>query len=95
MRSLLDGHTLIWAADDVSQLGPAATAALQDPANELLLSAATLWEIAIKPAPSATRNTKSACSASATPPALARALRARNDKQPLGATGPARRAGPL
>src|SRR5262249_44569311 len=43
-----DSHTLLWAVDDPTHLSPAATAALQDPANELLLSAATVWEIAIK-----------------------------------------------
>jgi PIN domain nuclease of toxin-antitoxin system len=48
MRLLLDSHTLIWAVDDVSKLSPAAVAALQDPANDLLLSASTIWEIAIK-----------------------------------------------
>jgi PIN domain nuclease of toxin-antitoxin system len=48
MRLLVDAHSLIWAADDPSRLSPAATAALQDPANELLVSAATVWEIAIK-----------------------------------------------
>jgi PIN domain nuclease of toxin-antitoxin system len=48
MRLLVDSHSLIWAVDDPSRLGPAATVALQDPANELLVSAATVWEIAIK-----------------------------------------------
>ena len=48
MRLLLDSHTLIWAVDEPARLSPAATAALQDPANALLLSAATIWEIAIK-----------------------------------------------
>ena len=48
MRLLLDTHTLIWAVDDPSQLTPIAATALRDPANELLLSAATIWEIAIK-----------------------------------------------
>ena len=48
MRLLIDSHTLIWAVDDPSRLSPAAAVALQDPANELLLSAATIWEIAIK-----------------------------------------------
>jgi PIN domain nuclease of toxin-antitoxin system len=48
VRLLIDTHTLIWAMDDATQLsGPAATA-LQDPANDLLLSAATVWELAIK-----------------------------------------------
>ena len=48
MNLLLDTHTLIWAVDDPSKLGPQAVTALQDPANDLLLSAATIWEIAIK-----------------------------------------------
>jgi PIN domain nuclease of toxin-antitoxin system len=48
VRLLVDSHTVIWAVDDPSQLSPAATAALQNPANELLVSAATIWEIAIK-----------------------------------------------
>lgn len=48
MKLLLDTHTLLWATDDPSKLGPAALAALQDPASELLLSAATIWELAIK-----------------------------------------------
>jgi PIN domain nuclease of toxin-antitoxin system len=48
MRLLTDSHTLIWAVDDPSRLSPAAATALQDPANQLLVSAATPWEIAIK-----------------------------------------------
>jgi PIN domain nuclease of toxin-antitoxin system len=48
MRLILDAHTLIWAVDDPARLSPVAAAALQDPANELLLSAGTIWEIAIK-----------------------------------------------
>src|SRR5947209_15871310 len=34
--------------DDPTKLSGPATAALTDPANELLLSAATIWELAIK-----------------------------------------------
>ena len=48
MRLLIDTHTLIWAMDDPTKLSGPATAALTDPANELLLSAATVWELAIK-----------------------------------------------
>jgi PIN domain nuclease of toxin-antitoxin system len=48
MRVLIDTHTLLWAVDQPAQLGVAAATTLQDPVNELLLSAATLWEIAIK-----------------------------------------------
>jgi PIN domain nuclease of toxin-antitoxin system len=45
---LIDAHTLVWAVDDPAKLGPVAAATLQDPANDLLISAASLWELAIK-----------------------------------------------
>ena len=48
MRLLIDTHTLIWAMDDPTMLSGPSTMALQDPANDLLLSAATVWELAIK-----------------------------------------------
>ena len=48
MRLLLDSHTLIWSADRPDRITSAAMTAMGDPANELLVSAATLWEIAIK-----------------------------------------------
>lgn len=48
MRLLLDTHTLLWAVDDPAQLGPQAIASLHDLANELLLSAGSIWEVAIK-----------------------------------------------
>jgi len=48
VRLLLDTHTLIWALDNPSKLSGPATVALQDPTNDLLLSAATVWELAIK-----------------------------------------------
>ncbi len=48
MRLLVDSQILIWAVDEPSRLSLTAATALQDPANELLLSAATIWEIAIK-----------------------------------------------
>ena len=48
MRLLIDSHTLIWAVDDPVRLSSDATVALQDPANELYISAASIWEIAIK-----------------------------------------------
>jgi PIN domain nuclease of toxin-antitoxin system len=48
MKVLLDSHALLWAVDNPAQLSAAARATLQDPANELLISAASLWEIAIK-----------------------------------------------
>ena len=48
MRLLLDSHTLIWSQDDTGQLSAAANAALSNPGNDRLISAATVWEIAIK-----------------------------------------------
>ena len=48
MRLLLDSHTLIWAADDPAKLSATARAPIRDAANDRLLSAATIWEIAIK-----------------------------------------------
>ena len=48
MTHLLDTHTLIWSQDDPDQLSAAAVAALTDPANVRLLSAASVWEIGIK-----------------------------------------------
>ena len=48
MKLLLDSHTLIWAADDPAKLTALAQALLQDPSHDRLVSAASLWEIAIK-----------------------------------------------
>ena len=48
MRLLVDAHTVIWAVDDPSKLSRQVVTALQDPGNDLLLSAGTIWEIAIK-----------------------------------------------
>lgn len=48
MRRLIDAHTLIWAVDDPSRLGPSAMAALLDAGNDLFVGAGTLWELAIK-----------------------------------------------
>jgi PIN domain nuclease of toxin-antitoxin system len=48
MRVLLDSHTLIWAGDDPSKVSAPAMGVMQDPATELFLSPATIWEMAIK-----------------------------------------------
>jgi PIN domain nuclease of toxin-antitoxin system len=48
MRVLIDAHTLLWAVDDLSQLSLPALTALQDLANDLFVSAGTIWELAIK-----------------------------------------------
>lgn len=48
MKLLLDTHLLLWAAGQPERLSAAARTLLQDPANELLFSPASLWEVAIK-----------------------------------------------
>ena len=48
MKILLDTHTFLWHADGDPRMSPSATALLVDPANELYLSMATEWEIAIE-----------------------------------------------
>lgn len=48
MKLLLDTHVLLWAAGQPEKLSPAARQQLEAPENELLFSAASLWEIAIK-----------------------------------------------
>jgi PIN domain nuclease of toxin-antitoxin system len=48
MRLLLDTHVLLWALASPKQLGKDGRAAIEDPANEVLFSAASIWEIAIK-----------------------------------------------
>ena len=48
MRLLIDTHALIWYVDQDHLLSSTAYSAISDPANELLLSAGTIWEISIK-----------------------------------------------
>lgn len=48
MRLLIDSHALIWYVDQHQQLSSASLAAISDPANDLLLSAGSIREIAIK-----------------------------------------------
>lgn len=45
---MLDTHLLLWAAGLPERLSIAARELLNDPLNELLFSAASIWEIAIK-----------------------------------------------
>jgi len=47
-RFLLDTCALIWWLDDSSDLGRQARRVIKKPDNEILVSAASLWEIAIK-----------------------------------------------
>ena len=48
MKLLLDTHLLLWAACSPNQLSAKALPLLEDPLNELMFSAASIWEIAIK-----------------------------------------------
>ena len=48
MRLLLDTHTFIWWDSEPSKLSSLALGYCQDPAHQLLLSVASLWEIQIK-----------------------------------------------
>jgi len=48
VKFLLDTQLLLWAAGQPERLSAAARKLLNDPRNELLFSAASLWEIAIK-----------------------------------------------
>jgi len=48
MMLLLDTHLLLWAAAEPKRLPKKALALMNDPAHELIFSAASIWEIAIK-----------------------------------------------
>ena len=48
MRLLLDTVAFLWLAEDDARLSAAAREAIVDPANDVFLSAASAWEIAIK-----------------------------------------------
>lgn len=48
MRYLLDTHLLLWAAARSRKLPRAVLALVRDEENELLFSAASIWEVAIK-----------------------------------------------
>jgi PIN domain nuclease of toxin-antitoxin system len=45
---LLDTHVLLWAAGQPERLSATATSLLEDPANQLCFSPASLWEVVIK-----------------------------------------------
>ena len=48
MRALLDTHTFLWWNADDPQMSSTAREFISDGANEIFLSAASAWEIAIK-----------------------------------------------
>jgi PIN domain nuclease of toxin-antitoxin system len=45
---LLDAHALVWWLADAPRLSPVARGAIADAANDVVVSAATVWELAIK-----------------------------------------------
>ena len=50
MRGLLDTRVLVWMVIEPERIGPAVRSRIEDAGNDLLYSAASLWEIAIKAA---------------------------------------------
>ena len=48
MKLLLDTHLLLWAAGQPNWLSGAARKLIDNPANELLFSAASIWEVVIE-----------------------------------------------
>lgn len=48
LRLLLDTHVLLWALAGHSRLTPGTRTTIANPRNEVFVSAATFWEIAIK-----------------------------------------------
>ncbi|TVR94102.1 MAG: type II toxin-antitoxin system VapC family toxin [Spirochaetaceae bacterium] len=48
MRVLLDTHIALWAVTDAPHLPSSARELIVDPSNEIWVSAASVWEIAIK-----------------------------------------------
>ncbi len=48
MRFLLDTHILLWGAIEPERLSRAARALIESPDNEMVFSALSIWEIAIK-----------------------------------------------
>ena len=52
MRLLLDSHVLLWFLWQNPLLGARTAAAIADPDNEVFVSAASIWEVALKRAKS-------------------------------------------
>ena len=48
MKLLLDTHLLLWAANEPKRLPKSARVLIEDLENDLLFSAASMWEITIK-----------------------------------------------
>jgi PIN domain nuclease of toxin-antitoxin system len=45
---LLDAHALLWSLSEVDSLDQGARSAIEDTLNEVLISAASIWELEIK-----------------------------------------------
>ncbi|MGQ0623559.1 MAG: type II toxin-antitoxin system VapC family toxin [Sporichthyaceae bacterium] len=50
MKLLLDTHVVLWAWGEPERIAPGALAAILDPANLKVVSAASAWEAAVKSA---------------------------------------------
>jgi PIN domain nuclease of toxin-antitoxin system len=48
MRLLLDTHILLWGAVEPERLSRVASSLIESPGNEMVFSALSIWEIAIK-----------------------------------------------
>lgn len=48
MRCLLDTCTFLWIIADANELSPTAREMFTNPANEILLSAVSIWELSVK-----------------------------------------------
>ncbi len=48
MKLLLDTHLIVWASRESSRLSTTAKSLMSDSGNELVFSAASIWEVAIK-----------------------------------------------
>jgi PIN domain nuclease of toxin-antitoxin system len=48
VRILLDTHVFLWWNSNPEMISPALRAAIREPANGIFVSAASVWEIAIK-----------------------------------------------
>jgi len=48
VQILLDSHVFIWWNGDPNNISSLLRGAIRDPANQIFVSAATVWEIAIK-----------------------------------------------
>ena len=48
MRALIDAHAFLWWGASEDRLSPLARSVMEDASSELYVSAASIWEIAIK-----------------------------------------------